>query len=270
MADSTLVGMGLKLEDVGGRRRIGALDHGGILADLRDAGVPLRQRAWLSCQPLDSFDRILLARGDHDGKYEGALLVQWRTDGETPFLVVEAVSGDAAPRDEALLKRMLSYLMLRFDTVAERPVALFARTRNPMLCRVLRTMSRAIGGAGFYPEADSSVISLAAATLAHRMARLVGPGRRFGETRQALRGDTGAFADGPMLAMLDLRFIAEDMLDEDARRLFRDRLPRSAMRPATAPVRPLPATHEDKLPRIPAHIAAGALRAAPAMPVPRQ
>jgi hypothetical protein len=50
------------------------------------------------------------------------------------------------------------------------------------------------------------VISLAAAILAHRMARLTGPDLRFGETRQALRGDAnGIPADGPLLAMLDLR-----------------------------------------------------------------
>ena len=39
--DRTLVGMGLKLHDVGGQRRIGDLDHGQILADLRQAEVSL-------------------------------------------------------------------------------------------------------------------------------------------------------------------------------------------------------------------------------------
>lgn len=253
MTDHTLVGMGLTLEDVGGQRRIGELDHSRILADLHDIGVPLRQRTWLSLQPLETFDRVLLARGSRDGKYEGALLVQCRTIGETPFLVVEALSGGAVPRDEALLKRMLAYLILRFDTLPERPAAILARTRNPIVCRVLREMSRTIDGAGFYPEADGSVISLAVAALAHRMARLTGPVRCFGETRQALRGDAnGIPADGPMLAMLDLRFVAEAELDEDGRRLFRDRLPR---------------TSRDRASRIPAHVAAQALRATPVIPV---
>jgi hypothetical protein len=45
-------------------------------------------------------------------------------------------------------------LILRFDTLSARPVAILAGTRNPVVCRVLREMSRTIDGAGFYLEAN--------------------------------------------------------------------------------------------------------------------
>ena len=147
----TLVGMGLKLHDIGGLRGIDALDQAQLLNDLREAGVPARQRVWLSLQPLDSFDRIMLALDCH-GKCEGMLLVQSRTTALEPFLVIEALSGVPTARGEALLQRMLAYLILRLNTLEEQPVALMARTRNPSLCRVLHRIAGRIGSAGFYPE----------------------------------------------------------------------------------------------------------------------
>lgn len=249
----TLVGMGLKLHDIGGLRGIDALDQAQLLNDLREAGVPARQRVWLSLQPLDSFDRIMLALDCH-GKCEGMLLVQSRTTALEPFLVIEALSGVPTARGEALLQRMLAYLILRLNTLEEQPVALMARTRNPSLCRVLHRIAGRIGSAGFYPEPDAGVVQLSAAALAHRLARSAGPDRRFEDARDTLRTGPAADApvDGPMLVVLDLRFGNEMTQIEDARRLLRARISRLATRPMVPEALPLP-LHDFAVP--PAHVA---------------
>ncbi len=268
----TLVGMGLKLDDVGGARQIGELDQSQILADLRDAGVPSRQRVWLDMQGFNSFDRVLVVRDNRSGKYVGALLVQNQTAGKTPFLVIEALSGGPVQRDEALLKRMLAYLILRLETWEERPLAILARTRNPSLCRVLRRVSRGIQDASFYPEPDGSVISMRTAALAHRIARQAGPDHRFAEARLALHtASADASPDRPMVAVLDLRFVNEAALTEEGRHLFRDRLPRSATKRPMAEVLMLPgAGGNGDIPALPAHIAAQAIRSAPVSPASRR
>lgn len=232
-----LVGMGLKLHDVGGDTQIGDLDRVQLLADLRDAGVPERQRNWLSLQQLESFDRILVARDQRTGRVEGAMLVQHRSIDGTPFLAVEAVSGMPEARGQALVQRMLAWLLLRLDMLEQRPAAILACTRNLSLCRVLRDVAGGIGGARFYPERDDAAIPLPLAAAAHRMARQVGHPHRFDATRQALRDTAaGTAPDGPMLALLDVGTVPQAALEEDARRLFRARPPRTAVRRATPEV----------------------------------
>jgi hypothetical protein len=271
MADRTLVRMGLKFEDVGGERRIDELDRSSLAADLLDAGVPSRQRSWLSLQPLGKFDRVLLARGEHDGKYEGALLLQCRIAGETPFLVIEALSGESDPRGDALLKRILAYLILRFDTFHDRPVAILARTLNPTLTRVMRDVASEFGGAGFYPEPGGSIVSLAAASFAHRLARAAALDRRFAEARRVLEGAaTDAPPDGPMMATIDLRAVEEMALSEAARRQFRKRLSRLERKARIIKVVAMPGTNVEDRPRLPAHVAARAPRATPVGPTSRR
>jgi hypothetical protein len=152
MMDRTVAGMGLKLEDVAGVRRVGNLDHARILSDLRDAGVSARQLVWFGFQPLGNYDRVLLARDERDGKYEGALLVQCHAMGDTNFLLIEALTGGSSPRAEALARRLLAYLLLSFDSFQDRPVAVLAKTRNAMLSRMMYETAARIDGAGFYPE----------------------------------------------------------------------------------------------------------------------
>jgi|GEM_PF-3508841 len=232
-----LVGMGLKLHDIGGDVQIGELDRGRLLADLRNAGVPERQRNWLSLQQLESFDRVLVARDPRTDRVEGAMLIQYRSIGSTPFWTVEALSGTPEARGQALIQRMIAWLLLRLDIMEQRPAAILACTRNPSLCRVLRDVAGSIGGARFYPERDDATVPLPLAAAAHRMARQVGHANRFDATRQALRDTmTDAAPDGPMLALLDVGTVAQTAIEEDARHLFRARLPRMAVRRATGDV----------------------------------
>jgi hypothetical protein len=136
---------------------------------------------------------------------------------------------------------MVAFLLLRLDTLEPRPVAILACTRNPTLCRVLRDIALCIAGARFYPDHIGAVVSLETAVIAHRLAEGAGAPRRFAATRDALYGaDEDTPPDGPMLALLDVRAVAQAALDNDARRLFRSRLPRSAGRQAKANVVLLP------------------------------
>lgn len=258
MVDRTLAGMGLKLEDVAGIRRVGDLDHPRILSDLRNAGVSSRQIVWFVFQSLASYDRVLLARDDRTGKYEGALLVQCFTMNETHFLSIEALTGGPPPRAEALARRLLAYLLLSFDSFQNRPVAVLAKTRNPLLTRMMREIAARIDGAGFYPEPAGQAVTWASASLAHRMARQVGPDRRFRETRLALAtGAEDVYGDGPMLAAIDLTAVDELTLTDATRRIFRRRPSRRALKPAPdTTIVPMP----------PAHIAALALRRGSAGP----
>ena len=192
--------------------------------------------------PLTHFDQVLLASDERSGKYEGAMLIKYQAVGDTPFLVIEALTGGQSQRNDAMLQRMLAYLILRFGTLHHRPEAILARTRNPSLCRVMRDVYRGMGGAGFYPEPDGSVISIRTAGLAHRAARQSGQDRHFFEARLALNPEVSDIPpDGPLLAMLDLRYVEEARLDDQARHLFRDRLPRSATRRPVVEVARLPA-----------------------------
>ncbi len=252
MMDRTVAGMGLKLEDVAGVRQVGNLDHARILSDLRDAGVSARQLVWFGLQPLGNFDRVLLARDDRDGKYEAALLVQCRALGDTHFLLIEALTGGCSPRAEALARRLLAYLLLSFDSFQDRPVAVLAKTRNAILSRTMHEIAARIDGAGFYPEPTGEAVPWTSASLAHRMARQVGPDRRFMATRLALvAGGEDVYGDGPMLAAIDLTAVDEVTLAEATRRVFRRRPSRLALKQA-------PTTTIVRLP--PAHVAAHALR----------
>jgi hypothetical protein len=235
-----LAGLGLKLDEIGGQRAIEALDQELILADLRDAGVPARQRAWLALQRLSDFDRILLAQDSRTGHCQGLVLIKHGATTHERFLTIETLVGTPRARGEALLQRMVAFLLLRLGTMEEYPTAILARARHPSLCRVLHSIGMRIPSVAFYPEPDGTVISLDTAALAHRVARSTDVGRRFYATRALLQGGiASAQVDGPMLAVLDLRHCDEAQLIEGARRLFRARLPRSLSRQVVSAPTPI-------------------------------
>ncbi|MEI7712931.1 MAG: hypothetical protein WCI94_15950 [Rhodospirillales bacterium] len=268
MLGRTLAGMSLVLHDFEGAKRIDTLDRDIIFDDLRTVDTPARQLVWLSLQTLSRFDRILLARDKHTGRCEGAMLVQKSSVGDTPFLTVEAIGSGAVQRQEAMLKRMLAYLILRSATSDPRPAAILAHTRNPLLCHAMRDTAGRIGNTGFYPQPSGSPIAIGTAGLAHRMARRIGSGCQFGDARMALHAGSGErMPEGPLLAMLDFRHANEAALEADAGRLFRDRLPRSAARRPFVTVVPM-AKHP--VPGIAAHIAAQALLGGKVFPMFRR
>ncbi len=268
MLGRTLAGMSLVLHDFEGAKRIDTLDRDSIFGDLCAVDTPARQLVWLSLQTLSRFDRVLLARDKHTGRCEGAILVRQSSVGDMPFLTIEAIGGGGVQRQEAMLKRMLAYLILRSATSDPRPAAILAHTRNPLLCYAMRDTARRIGSTGFYPQPEGSPIAIDTAGLAHRMARQTGSGCHFGDARIALHASVGEqIPDGPLLAMLDFRHANEATLEADAGRLFRDRLPRSAARRPLVTVVPMAKT---PVPGIAAHIAAQALMGGKVFPMFRR
>lgn len=263
--DRARIGLGLKLQDFGGDQRIGDLDQASIVADLREAGAPPHQLIWFGFQPLTAFDRILLARDGSDGRCRGALLIQSLSLDDRSVPMIEAIAGGPTKLAEAVLKRMLAFIVLRYGTDEDRPVAILARTRSAALCRALRAVAGGIGGTSFYPEPDDAPVALRTAGLAHRMARAARVDARFADTRAALAAGIGYRApNGPTMAMVDLRSASEKALDDDARRLLRARLPRSLAKPPESPdvVERLTATRLTRA--VPAHVMTLASREVPA------
>ncbi len=255
MLDRIVAGMNLVLHDIAGERRIDTIDPDRICADLRAAGTPARLLVWFGLQSLQQFDRILLVRDKHAGTCEGVFLVRHRQTETTPFLAIEAIGAGPLQRQHAMYKRMLGYLILRLGTLDQRPVAILADTRNPTLCRALHEATGQIGGAGFYPQPDDGPIVLATAALAHRAAREAGATCHFAAARLALQADAAEQdGDGMLSAMLDLRDIDEATLDEAARHMLRDRLPRAAMRGRVAAVLPMQGAARRRDADIPTHV----------------
>ena len=232
-----LAGLGLKLHDISGRRATEAVDQDRVLTELRDASVPVRQLAWLAHHPIATFDRVLVARDSLSGRCQGVMLVNHMTTRrDEPFLMIESLTGAPLAHAEALLQRMVTFLILRLETMEARPAAILARTRDPLLCRVLHAIGQRIAFAACHPASDGNVVHLHIAALAHRLARAAGSDGRFQITRPERETDTaGVSNDGPMLAALDLRQGADAHLIEEARKLFRTRVPRAARR-QTGPV----------------------------------
>ncbi len=229
-----LAGLGLTLDDFTGQRAIDALEQDDLRDALRVAGVPDSQLTWLAFPRGRPVNRVLIARDSQTGRCKGLMLIEACGTADETGLVIEAVIPASSPAAQTLLRRMISFLILRMQTMDVRPAGLMVYTRNPLLCAVLQTVGEGIPAAGFYPDPDGRVIALRTAGLAHRMAAAAGVAGRFDVTRRALTADRSATAaDGPFPAVLDLRRAGESQLTEGARKLFRDR-PDRARRPVPA------------------------------------
>lgn len=231
-----LAGLGLTLDDIACRRAVEALDLDPILNDLRAAGVPSHQLTWLAYKQIGGIKRILILRDQRTNACQGTMLVEQRTTGSESFLAVDALIGGPALRAEAMLQRMLCFLILRLETMDERPAGILARFGSSRLCKVLHAIGESIPEARFHPAPEDRVIAFETAAFAHRLAKAAGLACRFQAARDILRDDAPAASEGlPALAVLDLRRSEEATVVEYARKLFRDRIRRGARTQAQAP-----------------------------------
>jgi hypothetical protein len=101
------------------------------------------------------------------------------------------------------------------------------RGRMPALCETLRALCRHAEGSALHPEPRTNVVSLAAADLAYRVARSAGETPRFEATAEVMRSVQGQrprhAVAAPLMAVLDLRSVAEATLIYGARWLYRSR-----------------------------------------------
>jgi hypothetical protein len=180
-------------------------------------------------------NHVVLATDRHSGRHEGFLVAH---DGRThrePFLLLEATLTGAAADRVVVLRRMVALGILRLIGCGQPPGVIAVRTRIPALCHALYDLAHQIDAASLHPEPRTNIIGMDTALLAHRIVRALGEKPRFCVTasvmlqadgrgrrrlpERLLLGETA----GTMVAVLDLRAVAEPDLVEGARWLYRSR-----------------------------------------------
>ncbi len=200
---------------------------------------------WIGRQPVTGYDRVLIASDQRTGRCIGFLGVQDNaTDRDETFFHLRAAFVAERARGRRVIRKMLAMLMLRAIGNEEVPAAIAMRTSRAMLFRSMRDLAERMPGITFYPAPTGEPTNLRAADLARRVARQIGHGIRFSAGPGAFRG--GLFAAGGsdaamlapemritgllgadyappdhVLALLDLRGVNEEELEEVSRNIYR-------------------------------------------------
>jgi hypothetical protein len=212
--------MGLKLRDLGGPDRVRSLDLDLIGRDLRESGIPAGQTAILDSRRLQTCARVLLALDDSDERCEAVLLVRYGLCDEGLFSIVDALSAPT-PRGDAIVRRMVGWLLTRLDIAPGNIGGLVVHRRNEGLQDAVAWVATQIPEATLYPSAVDPVVSLHQARFAQMLTQAAG-----------IRGNVHRFAantfgDGHAASVLDSRSATEADLDALGRKMFRSR-PRAA------------------------------------------
>jgi hypothetical protein len=184
---------------------------------------------WAARRRPFGFNHLVVATDLASGRPDAILAVHDRTAGDAPFLLLETGLTDAATA--SMMRRMVGRMLAEIIGRGLPLPVIAARTRMPALCTALHDLSRRVSGSVFHPDPRSNVVTLAAAGIAHRIARAVGEPLRFDSTATAMlwagaRGRrlvSGETAAVPLFVVLDLRAATETALSEAARWLYRSR-----------------------------------------------
>jgi hypothetical protein len=240
--DHVLTECGLRLTYLRDHQAIDELDQDRVLEDLSEDASDDDAIPWLAQCRLADYDHLVLAADRFTGRYLGFLAANNGTTTLEDFLLLQTTFVATAARGQNLMRRMIALAMLRIGGLGAVPMVVAACTRNPLCYRILQDTARRFTRAVFFPDRDSVAINFQAATLAQRIARVVGPNCRFQVTAGTIRGFSPADrrpissdrqidtlfgqhmqpADR-MLAILDLRAADEATIFEDARRIYRSR-----------------------------------------------
>jgi len=186
----------------------GADSHG---ADSHGAGSAWHfQRIAFDC------DTLVVASDPAGTGYLGALSAAERHNGRESFHLLDSIVATNDAYGAALQRKLVSALLLRLAGVEDVPAAFAARTHQTALCQALRGFAEQADPVAFYPEPDSTVVSMRTGAMAVRIARATGI---------PVRAATTPLGFGSGLAVLDLRGAEETALIETARRLYRVRMP---------------------------------------------
>jgi hypothetical protein len=240
--DHVLTEHGLRLTYLCDPTDIEELDQDRILEDLADDtpdGDPL---PWLTRNFLADYDHLVLVTDRSSGRYLAFLAADNGATTREDFLLLETAFVTPAARGQNLLRRMIALAVLRIGGLRAVPSVIAASTRHPLCYRTMRETARRVTGARFLPDPESVAINFHTATLAQRIAREIRPSRRFqaatgtisgGMMMAAGAGHYRPLARDPqfdrlqpadkMLAVLDLRDVAEASILDDARRIYRSR-----------------------------------------------
>jgi GNAT superfamily N-acetyltransferase len=225
---------------------IEAIDVGQIVSDLAAASPTCDPSLWVGRTPFTEYDHIVLANDRKTGRCLGLLAAQDAvTECEQEFLFLRAGFVAEEARARGLMRRLIALMLLRAAGNGATPTVIAARTSSQQFYKALHGFGARIPGAVVYPDFDSNAVSLRAAALARRIAQQVGRGVRYEMATSAFRGGLveaigglippilsrdakidalfgGALApQDQILVMVDLRAPAEELVIDQARRIYR-------------------------------------------------
>jgi hypothetical protein len=200
---------------------------------------------WRGRYDVTAQDVLVLVTEQHGDAMLGMISASERHTGRESFLLLEAAYVAPAARGGNLLQRMIAAALLHVARMDRMPAVIAACTQSKTLAGGLLGLSRHIATSSAFPAPDSSVIGLAAAGLARRIARVLCPGWHYAAGR-------GVFSDHVpeyQLIAVTLDPAQDARIAADARRLYQRR--------------PVPRAFDDDF--VDGHDAA----ALPAIPAPR-
>ncbi|HUB13133.1 MAG TPA: hypothetical protein VMB34_14370 [Acetobacteraceae bacterium] len=235
--DTSLAEQGLGLRYLRDPSRSEVFDPCRILEDLYEGGAALAMLPSQSGLRMAGSDHVVFAAASGSGRCLGVIAASDRGTAHEPFLLLDAVYLAPSARPSLLLlQRMLSFLMLRIAGSESVPNIIAACVQTPCFVSMLRAFGQRFRGAALFPaQPGDIVIDLGMASLARRIVRVVRPGSRCeaaNGTFQAasLTFASSGYASTETLVLLDLGGTSDATILEDARRLYRTRLPRGARR----------------------------------------
>lgn len=225
---------------------IETIDVDQIVQELAEASPNSTPSAWVGHMPLTEYDHVVLASDRRSGRCVGVMGARdGVTDRDEEFLFIHTGFVAERARGRGLMRRMIALTLLRAAGNDAMPRIIAARTSSRLFYRVLHDFGTRIPEVGVYPDLAAGPVSLPAAGLAQRIARQVARGTRFEPGTGALRGGLLAAGGAPLppmlshdkridelfgrtlapsdqiLAMVDLRRASEDIIVEEARRIYR-------------------------------------------------
>jgi len=229
---TSLAGQGERLSYVRDPSTSAAFDPCRILEDLHEDGAALAMLPWQSGLRMAASDHLILANASDSGRCLGALAASDRGTEHEPFLFLDGAY--LAPAAPALLTlhRMLAFAMLRIAGSESVPSIIAACVQGPCYVGMLRRFGQQFSAAALFPALPEDVVTdLGMASLARRIVRVVRPGSRCDVVNGRFHAASLAYATGghsstETLVVLDLSRANDAAILEDARRLYRARLPR--------------------------------------------
>ena len=265
-----LAGQGLQLSYARDPSRREGFDPNSILRDLYREGTAHAMLPWQNGLRLAVSDHLVLATEKGTGekgtgeKGTGEKAIGEKAIGEKgtgekgigrclgvvaasdlatnrePFLLVDAAYIAPIANAALILHRMLAFAMLRIAGNEAVPSVIAARVRTPFHADMLRDFGRWFAGASLFPAAPIDVvIDLGMAALARRIGRTVRPGSPLVSANGTFHAAAPAYAGSApaeTLIVIDLSAANDASIIEDARRLYRARLPRGSRGGLPAPL----------------------------------
>ena len=211
-------------------------DQARMRADLWDGGIAnavVPGRRWLD---LEEQDFVVLVSDFQRNRCLGLLTATERSTEREPFLLVEAAYVAPSARGRNLLQRMVAFAVLciaRYDRI---PSLVAACAQGEACRRNLSDVQKHFRAASVFPRPDEAAIDLGMAGLAQRIARVIRPGARYEAGSGAFRAssvapwDRASHHNEQTLVVLDLGAKDDASIVKDARRLYRTRPSRAAVR----------------------------------------